>query len=137
MSCEYDNIAIGVDVEEIARFEKYNDDKDAPLLKRIFTDSELEYCYKTRFSAKRLAARYCAKEAVYKAMCSFGIKVFNLKEIEVYHDSVGCPRVRLLNKYDEQFKVKVSLSHSQQTAIAQVVVCRVNRKKKYLIQSLL
>lgn len=125
MTCEYDNIAVGVDVEEIDRFEKYSDDKDAPLLKRIFTDGELAYCFKTRFSAKRLAARYCAKEAVYKAICSFGVKVLNLKEIEVYHDSLGVPKIRLLNDLNESYKIKISLSHSQKTAIAQVIVCKI------------
>lgn len=134
MTNDYDNIAIGVDIEEIERFEKYSNDKDAPLLKRIYNDGELEYCFKTKFSAKRLAARYCAKEAVYKAMCNFGVKVVNLKEIEIYHDNIGVPQVRLLNGMNEEYKIKISLSHSQKTAIAQVIICKVKPKKKSIFR---
>lgn len=63
MTFEFENISIGVDVEEIERFERYSDDRNAPLLKRIYNEGELEYCFKTKFSAKRLAARYCAKRS--------------------------------------------------------------------------
>lgn len=134
MACEYDNISIGVDVEEIDRFQKYTNDQESPLLKKIFTSGELEYCFKTKFGAKKLAARYCAKEAVYKALCSFGIKVLNLKEIEVYHDAMGVPQVRLLNEHCDKFKIKISISHSRVTAIAQVVVCKVKSKKKSIFR---
>ncbi len=134
MTFDYENIAIGTDIEEIDRFEKYCDDKVSPLLKRIYTNSELEYCFKTKFGAKRLAARYCAKEAAYKAMCGFGIKIVNLSEIEVYHDDMGVPQIRLLNEHNKKFKFRVSLSHSQNTAIAQVIAFRVKEKQKSIFR---
>lgn len=134
MTFEFEHISIGVDVEDIDRFERYSDDQNAPLLKRIYNDGELEYCFKTKFSAKRLAARYCAKEAVYKAMCSHGVKILNLKEIEIYHDSNGVPQIRLLNGMNNDFEIKVSLSHSQKTAMAQVMVYKVPEKKKSIFK---
>ena len=134
MTFDYENIAIGTDIEEIDRFEKYCDSEISPLLNRIYTKSELEYCFKTKYGAKRLAARYCAKEAVYKAMCGFGIKIVNLSEIEVYHDEMGVPQIRLLNEYNSKFKFKISLSHSKSTAIAQVIAFRIKEKQKSIFR---
>ena len=130
MVFKFENISIGVDVEEVSRFERYSDDRNAPLLKRIYNEGELDYCFKTKFSAKLLAARYCAKEAVYKAMCALGVKIVNLKEIEIYHDSQGVPQIRLLNGMNSDFEIKLSMSHSQTTAMAQVVICKASLKQK-------
>ena len=43
----FEDISIGTDIEKIERFEKYSSDKNAPLIKRIFTEEEIEgvdYC---------------------------------------------------------------------------------------------
>ena len=57
-------MAIGVDIEDIERFKG----KSEEFLHRVFTDLELEYCLKFSKPESHLAARFCAKEAVVKAL---------------------------------------------------------------------
>ena len=61
-----DNISIGTDIEEIRRFEGKETNFD--FLSRVFTTSELEYSLKSKSPAKHLCARFCAKEAIVKAL---------------------------------------------------------------------
>lgn len=110
---------IGVDIEDIDRFEG----KSQKFLDRIFTNDEQEYCLSKSIPASHLAVRFCAKEAVIKALNSMNIKQPALNQIEVYHDANGCPRVRLpeLKEYSD-LKVNVSLSHDKTKAIAFVLI---------------
>ena len=60
--------AIGVDLVEIKRFERWHSYSDTTL-KRIFSQQEIEYARaEPRLSAQRLAARFAVKEAAYKAL---------------------------------------------------------------------
>ncbi len=104
---------IGTDIEDISRFKN----KDDAFLKRIFTDIELEYSLSKAKPEAHLAARFCAKEAVYKALSSSGINNIMITQIEIYNDSKSCPRVRFLNR-NKQYKVHISLSHEKEKAIA-------------------
>jgi len=123
MALEFENISIGVDTEEIERFEKYAQDKDSVFLLKIYTPNEIEYCFKSNSTAKHLAVRFCAKESVYKAFCGFGIKLSSFSEIEIVHDENNVPQVKLPQGF-EDYAVKISLSHSRQTAIAQVIAVK-------------
>jgi len=60
ISREY--FGIGCDVEEINRF-CLDRIKDTGFLKKVFTTSELDYCFSFENPAPHLAACFCAKEA--------------------------------------------------------------------------
>ena len=109
----YNFFMIGIDIEDISRFK----DKDDSFLNRVFTPLELEYCLSKKNPAPHLAARFCAKEAVFKALSSFGIQGVLITQIEIYNDSNSCPRVRFLGR-GTQYKVHISLSHEKEKAIA-------------------
>lgn len=104
---------IGVDIEDISRFK----DKEQAFYERIFTKLELDYCFSKKNPAPHLAARFCAKEAVFKALSSAGINNIVITQIEIYNDKNLCPRVRFLNS-DLRCKVDLSLSHEKEKAIA-------------------
>ncbi len=108
---------IGIDIEDIHRFEGKNRDSDKDFLAKIFTQAELDYSYSHKDFASHLTARFCAKEAVIKAMCGIGHKKLFMKDIEIFHDENSCPKVRFL---DLSIKVKlhISLSHEKDKAIA-------------------
>lgn len=112
-------MAVGVDIEDISRFEG----KSQKFLDRIFTSEEQEYCLSKAIPASHLAVRFCAKEAVIKALNSMNIKQPAINQIEIYHSKNGCPRVRLpeLPVY-ENLKIEISLSHDRTKAIAFVVI---------------
>lgn len=115
-------MAIGVDIEDIDRFE----DKSQKFLDRIFTRDEQEYCLSKSIPASHLAVRFCAKEAVIKALSPMNIKHPALNEIEVFHDTNGCPRIKLpdITEYND-LKIDISLSHDRTKAIAFVTISEI------------
>ena len=110
-------MTIGVDIEEISRFKG----KSERFLKRIYTDLELEYCMKHSKPESHLAARFCAKEAVMKALTPVGINIAEYNLIEIFHDKNNCPKVKILKDIDKKIDFELSLSHDRTKAIAFVV----------------
>lgn len=113
-------IEIGVDIEDIARFKKYSLEYDIDFLKSIYSERELLYCYSNQLPAKHLAARFCAKEAFYKAVSELNTG-FKFNEIEVLNKESGKPYLKLPETF-KQFQTYVSLSHDKTKAIATVIV---------------
>ncbi len=110
-------MAIGVDIEDINRFVGKSDE----FLDRIFTQSELEYCMKFSKPESHFAARFCAKEAVVKALTALDILNVSYNEIEVFHNENKCPQIRILKNIDKNISFQLSLSHDRSKAIAFVV----------------
>jgi len=111
-------LPIGVDIEDISRFEN----KSQKFLDRVYTKAEQEYCMSKKLPAKHLAVRFCAKEAVIKALTGLNIKHPPFSQIEVFHNENQVPQIRLLNKIDNKLTFQVSLSHDRSKAIAFVTV---------------
>lgn len=93
------------------------------LAERLFTDSEREYASGRARPAQHLAARFCAKEAVAKALA---LDHFEAREIEVVASPGGAPSVRLSGHAAERaadlgVEVQVSLTHSKGMAAAVAV----------------
>lgn len=108
------NFAIGTDIEAIERFE--NKTPDSPLLKKIFTQKEIDYCFSKSNPAQHLCARFCAKEAVTKALYSLNMTGLGYSEIEILNHPSGAPFVKI-DKYPDT-DIKISMSHEQEKAIA-------------------
>lgn len=112
-------LAIGVDIEDISRFEN----KSQRFLDRIYTKSEQEYCLSKAIPASHFAVRFCAKEAVTKALNSMNIRQPQLNQIEVFHDENSCPKIKLPNELEyDNLEIEVSLSHDRTKAIAFVII---------------
>lgn len=111
------DISIGTDIEKIERFEKY--DKNSPLVNRIFTKAEIEYCFSFKNPAEHLAVRFCAKEAVYKALSALEFTDVKYSDIEVINNQNKAPSIRLKSNEDVDFRL--SLSHGNGSAIASVI----------------
>lgn len=120
----FQDIATGIDIESIERFEKYSLNPKDKTVKRIFSDKEIDYCYSHRFPAKHLAVRFSAKEAVYKALSALNIKGINYSDIEVYNTDDGVPGIKILKNGYEQLNFRLSLSHGNGNAIASVIVIK-------------
>lgn len=115
-------LAVGTDIEEIARFERVLQDKR--MMKRCFTERERAY-FNARggAAAESAAAAFCAKEAFGKAVGT-GISVGALAEIEVLHNERGQPYLSLagrMGKLYADLTLSVSLSHSAHYAVATVL----------------
>ncbi|MBR6163676.1 holo-ACP synthase [bacterium] len=117
-----ENLSVGVDIEEISRFEKYASDRNGEFIKKVYTEREAEYCFKSKHPEKHLAARFCAKEAIYKALSSLGFSKISFQDCEIINNEQGAPEVIFLSeKLRNKVRAKISLSHSRTNAIAQVI----------------
>ncbi len=111
-------IAVGMDLLEIDRLEAALARRPR-LAERLFTASELAYAEAKARPATHLAARFCAKEAVAKAL---DMRNWSFRDVEVVSTG-GAPLVKLSGRVAESATQKgvalsVSLTHSKQTAAA-------------------
>jgi holo-[acyl-carrier protein] synthase len=106
---------IGLDLLEIARLEAALERRPR-LAERLFTDAERAYAADRARPARHLAVRFCAKEAVAKAVGIEGGWAF--REVEVVATG-GAPAVRLTGRVAHAAagrSVTVSLTHTDTTA---------------------
>lgn len=113
----------GIDIIEIPRIQAALDRHGDRFQKRVFTPNEIAECHGR---ADALAVRFAAKEATTKALGT-GIGPVSWREVETLHKRSGEPylvlhgRAELMAKYLGLTTWTVSLSHSQENAIAVVV----------------
>ncbi len=110
-------LGVGIDIIEIDRIKKSVDDFGDHFLKKVFTQKELDYCLSKSNKYQHLAARFAAKEAVYKAMASSLHENLTWQSIEISNEPNGLPIVTLhgeLNQFlKEKESLKISMSHSR------------------------
>jgi holo-[acyl-carrier protein] synthase len=113
---------IGIDLLEIERMERALERRPA-LAERLFRPGELAYAGSRGRPAQHLAARFCAKEAVCKAL---GLAVFAPRDVEVVGGGAavglalhGTARARASELGVE---VDVSLTHTRGMAAAVAVL---------------
>ena len=98
---EFENIALGVDIEDIERFENNR-------LKK---------------PAQHIAARFCAKEAIFKALSALKEHGIEFNKIDIYHNK-EVPCVRFLSDLEKKYQAKLSLSHDKTKAVAYVIITK-------------
>jgi holo-[acyl-carrier protein] synthase len=109
---------VGLDLLEIERLEAALARRPT-LAARLFTDGERAYAAARSRPGQHLAARFCAKEAVAKALA---LEAWSWRDIEVVSEG-GPPRIVLHGALAERgVEVDVSLTHSRGTAGAVAVV---------------
>src|SRR4051795_11736210 len=105
---------IGLDLLEIDRLERALW-RPPSLAERVFPEAERAYAAGRARPSQHLAARFCAKEAVAKAL---ELDAWSWQDIEVVSDG-GPPSVALHGALDGlDLVVDVSLTHSRGTAAA-------------------
>ena len=107
---------VGIDLLEIERLERALERRPR-LAERLFTDAELEYANARSKPGQHLAARFCAKEAVAKAL---GLEGWAFRDVEVIATG-GRPAVRLTGAPAARAggrEVSISLTHTRTTAAA-------------------
>jgi holo-[acyl-carrier protein] synthase len=112
---------VGIDLLEIDRMERALQRRPR-LAERLFTEAERAYAAEKGRPAQHLAARFCAKEAVAKAL---GLEVWDPRDVEVVPTSAA-PEVRLTGHAARRaqelgVEVRISLTHSRGVAGAVAV----------------
>jgi len=118
-------IRTGVDIIEIDRIKQSIEETEGKFCERVYTLKEIEYCESKKTQKyQHYAARFAAKEAVFKAISQLLKSKFDIewKEIEVLNDEQGRPYVNLLKEGLEINEIDISISHCKTYAVASVIV---------------
>jgi holo-[acyl-carrier protein] synthase len=105
------DMGIGIDIEEVGRFEKFLKDKNR--LERLFSKDEIDYCLGKKNASQHLAARFAAKEAVWKALAPKNQKLL-ISDISIKNDNHGKPQVYIKGKRLKT--IDISLTHTKKYA---------------------
>jgi holo-[acyl-carrier-protein] synthase len=123
-------LGVGVDIVEIARMKELRTRHGDRFYSLLFLPEEAKYCLNRANTDESLAARFAAKEAVMKALGTGWAEGVAFTGIEVVRKDDGRPEIRLHGSTAEKAKelgagkIHVSLSHSRESAIAQVIIER-------------
>jgi holo-[acyl-carrier protein] synthase len=117
---------VGLDLLEIARLERALQ-RHPRLAQRVFREGELAYAATRARPGMHLAARFCAKEAVGKAL---GMDAWELRDVEVVSPvGGGAPEVALHGSVARRARelggaVRISLTHTDEQAGAVAIIDR-------------
>jgi holo-[acyl-carrier protein] synthase len=118
-------VAVGIDILEVERLERALARRPG-LAERLFTEGERAAAAGRARPAMHLAARFCAKEAVAKALT---LRAWSPRDVEVVGGGDEPPEVRLTGHAAARARelgatVRVSLTHTRATAAAVALVER-------------
>jgi len=114
----------GIDIVSIPRFAEVLNRRGQSLLEKVFSPIERKDC---RLSVYRLAGRFAAKEAFFKALGT-GFRGFKWQDLEVRNDELGAPYLCLSSRLAKHIGEKginsthLSISHDREYAIAQIIL---------------
>ena len=112
-------IGTGTDIIEIDRMQKAIDRWGEDFLRHLFNEEEIAYAQQKKFPTQHYAARFAAKEAVYKA---FGNRpTLHWKDMTIMNDKNGRPYCQMKGR-QEGNKIFISLSHTQNYAVALAII---------------
>lgn len=125
-------LGIGLDIVEVQRvkaaIKKWGDKFE----KRLFTNGELARCSPKSQPARfqQLAARFAAKEALFKALGTGLREGMFWADVEIINDPLGKPEIQLNGQTKKLAgllgvnQILASLTHTDNYAAAQVVLIR-------------
>jgi holo-[acyl-carrier protein] synthase len=106
-----EKFGVGIDVVGVDRFSSKQFSENEDFYRKIFTDSEIQYCLKFKNPYPHFAGKFALKEAVIKALK----EKIDLLEIETFHEN-GKPLVKLTN-FPNHSSI-CSISHENNVGVA-------------------
>ena len=103
---------VGIDLLEVDRMAAALE-RSPGLRHQLFTDGERVYCDAQAVPARHYAARFCAKEAVVKAL---KLEAWDPLDIEVVPLASGAPTIELHGKLSDRGPLELSITHTKTTA---------------------
>ena len=128
----------GIDIIDIRRIKKTIDKFGDKFKKRCFSHNEILRSENTIKSTESYAKRYAAKEACAKALGTGLARGVFWKDIEVFNDRYGKPKIKLHNKALKFLRkinkelnctIELSLTDEANYAIANVIIYEKNKKR--------
>ena len=119
-------IRTGTDIIEISRVKESIESTNKKFCERVYTEKEREYCESKKMQKyQHYAARFAAKEAVFKAISKTLNRKYDItwKDIEVLNDETGRPYIKLSEQFANKIEdIDISISHCKEYAVANVVI---------------
>ncbi len=120
-------VGMGIDIAEVPRIQAVIESQKERFLRRVYTLDEVAYCEQFKNKYERYAGRFAAKEAAMKALGTGWRRGVRWVDLEVVREISGKPTLVLkgeARKIADALGVKhiaVSISHTEEQAIAQVI----------------
>lgn len=119
-------IRTGTDIIEISRVKESIESTNKKFCERVYTEKEREYCESKKMQKyQHYAARFAAKEAVFKAISKTLNRKYDItwKDIEVLNDETGRPYIKLSEQFANKIEdIDISISHCKEYAVANVII---------------
>ena len=123
-------IGIGIDIIEIDRIKTSIETYGNRFLSKIYTPIEIDYCNSKANKFQHYAARFAAKEAIYKALATGWQKDLHWQDIEIINQPTGMPVASLKGKLKKflsnEMDLKISLSHSNNYVTCVAIIYKIN-----------
>jgi holo-[acyl-carrier protein] synthase len=124
-------VSIGIDIIEVYRIRE-TISRTPRFLERVYTARERAYCEsKGAAAAQSYAARFAAKEAFLKALKTGWRGKITWHDIEITSNNEGVPALKIEGAAQDILKnlganqIHLSLSHTTEHAVAQVILERI------------
>lgn len=114
-------VGLGIDCEEISRWEGLTAATVTDPRYPLFTQSEHNFCSENPYPAQHYAGRWCLKESCVKALAT--LVTITTRDVEVLHQPDRGPAVVLIGRaaLPPDVSLMASVTHSEKTAAAVVV----------------
>jgi holo-[acyl-carrier protein] synthase len=118
---------LGIDLVEVARIKRAIERRGDRFLERVFRPAERAYCDARPHRFEHYAVRFAAKEAVLKVLRTGWSSGLGFRDVEVLRAPDGVPSALLSPTAEACARVRgiarvmLSLSHSDQYAVAQAI----------------
>jgi holo-[acyl-carrier protein] synthase len=124
-------VSIGIDIVEVYRIRE-TISRTPRFVERVFTENERAYCESKKMAAAQsYAARFAAKEAFLKALKTGWRGKITWHDVEIISGENNAPSLEIRGAAREIFdslganKIHLSLSHTTEHAVAQVILERI------------
>jgi len=118
-------IYIGTDIVDVSRIRELMYSHPDRFISRTYTPKEQSYCRGKANPEIHFAGRFAAKEAIKKALMGSGFSdPIAWTDIEIIADKIGAPNINLDSTKFKRLKCRVSISHTNETAIAFALVIK-------------
>ena len=112
-------VGTGIDIVEVERIAKAIKHWGDGFINHVFTKEEIAYAKNQRYPNEHFAARFAAKEAVFKAIGND--PKITWKDIKISHDNDGRP-VCLYPRKKLKRRILISISHTKHYAVASAII---------------
>jgi len=113
---------IGTDIVEVKRIERLLNLYNERFFDHIYTNKEVKWCKSRMHPSIHFAGRFAAKEALKKALLSYGEDFISFKSIEILRELNYPPYVNLNISNSHLYSCEISISHTSSYATAMAII---------------